>query len=119
MIDDAAIDDASDVQKAEQARANEELVGRRNNDALEFVMSDSRGRRFVHNLLTDCKVFGSCLSADPHTAYYKIGQQDIGHKLFAKVTNHQDGESYLKMMQEAAAERAELALTEDERRKDA
>ena len=116
---DAAIDDASDVQQAESARDNENLVERRKIDAIDYVLGDQRGRRYIHDLLVDCKVFGSCFSqGDAHSAFYKIGQQDIGHKLMSKITAHKGGESYLAMMNEAQAEREELSLTPDERRKD-
>ena len=64
--------------------------------AIEYVMSNPLGRRFVWRILEQCKVFESIWS-ESNRLHYNSGKQDIGHWLMTELTN--DG--FLNMIKES------------------
>lgn len=72
------------------------------NDAFKFVMSDSKGRRFVWAILQQSGVF-RCSYTGNNDTFFNEGQRNIGLKLLAELMNGFKSE-YALMMQESADE---------------
>lgn len=67
---------------------------------LRWVMSNKRGRRFMHGLLEQAGVFKlSFTPSDPHATSFNEGQRNLGLQVFAQLTEHAS-ESYALMLSE-------------------
>lgn len=71
--------------EAEEAAKAAEHAARVRSDDLKWLMSDKRGRRFVHRLLEDTGVYQSSFSSDPLFMSFREGSRQIGLRTLAEV----------------------------------
>lgn len=58
-------------------------------DDLTWLMSDKRGRRFIHGLLGDCGIYRqSHVPGDTHGTAFLEGVRSIGLALVARISKH-------------------------------
>lgn len=69
--------------KAEAAKIRDEEQGQANLD-FKWLMSDERGRRFMWELLTECRVYHDPMTGNSQT-FYNLGQQRVGRWLIERL----------------------------------
>lgn len=93
--------DASDPQQVNTARKK---ASRKNAKRLEVVaalMQHKDGRRWIHEQLDWCHIYGNpVIPGDTHATYFNLGQENIGKRLLADVVAAAP-EQYILMLQEA------------------
>jgi hypothetical protein len=83
----------------ERAEKKAELARNVATGDLRWVMSNKRGRRFVHSLLEQAGVYRLSFMADPHVTSFNEGQRNLGLAVLAQLTEHAP-ESYALMLSE-------------------
>lgn len=87
---------ATEADEAEGTRRKLRL----DDDALQWLMSDKRGRRHIWRQLELTGVFRNPFSGEPHTTAFECGKQAIGQTLMAQI-HRLCPEKYTKMVEEA------------------
>lgn len=86
---DIADHDPLDLQGQEAARLKaEEAEAHRRRIELEdlrWLMSDKRGRRFMHRLLSRAHLYHSSFTGEPHSTAFKEGERNVGLTFLADV----------------------------------
>lgn len=67
---------------------------------LKWLMSDKRGRRFVHRLLAKAGVFRTSFDGTAESTFFREGERNVGLLFLADINDHA-GEEYLLMLKEA------------------
>lgn len=95
-------DDREQVNK--RANAERKRSARLRREELEFVraiMSSPQGRKWMNNLIIECKSWGNpIIPGDVYLTYANLGSQNIGKKLFQDIGEAAPNE-YILMMKEA------------------
>ena len=78
--------DAGNRRHVERAEKAAKSARRQRDEALRWLMSDQRGRRFVWNLLGKAGVFRSSMAGSAELTAFNEGRRDIGLALLADVT---------------------------------
>jgi hypothetical protein len=89
--------DAATRERADKAAelARQTLIG-----DLKWVVSNKRGRRFVHRLLEQAGVYRSSFTpGDPHATSFNEGQRNLGNWVLEPLAGHAP-ESYASMLSE-------------------
>lgn len=96
--------DPTDVEAQRLAKlANEDLLGfqrGQEQEDLKWVMSDSRGRRFMWRLLGGTGPFRNAFAGDDSRTCFNLGMQNVGQMLLAAL-HEACPEKYLQMTKEA------------------
>ncbi len=101
----AAAYDASDPDAVHDARKREAAELRERLDYLATIMSTPAGRKWIYQLLAECRIFESpVVVGDPYFTYHNIGGQNIG-KLLLQDLNDASPDGYILMMREATERR--------------
>lgn len=74
-------------QEAARSQAGETEAHRRRIELedLRWLMSDKRGRRFMHRLLSRAHLYHSSFTGDPHSTAFKEGERNVGLTFLADV----------------------------------
>jgi len=91
--------DAGDEKHVKKAEAKQEDVKDAESESLKYIMQDSRGRRFISDLLDQTHVFHSSYGATDRDTSFREGERNIGLKLLAGLHTHSLAE-YMMMLQE-------------------
>lgn len=96
--------DPTDLRGQEQAKADADVAARHDAELelgdLKFVLSNKRGRRFVHRLLMRSGVWRLSFDQNALRMAFNEGTRNEGLRLIAQITGDCP-ERYLEMMQEA------------------
>lgn len=103
--DKPLVGNAADPEQIDEARDEESFLGRLRRDDLEFVLSDSRGRRFIWDLFGSTNLFTSCFDREALLMAFRAGRRDVGLELFREVA-FAFPEKYAEMVGEALKEQA-------------
>ena len=77
---------AGDKDSVKEVTKNAKFYKDRANDDLKFIMSNARGRRFMHELLANSRLFAaSYVPGDSHTTAFHEGMRAIGRDLLARI----------------------------------
>lgn len=89
-----------DAEARERQAKQAELARQSSISDIRWVMSNKRGRRFVHGLLEQAGCYRiSYTSGDPHATSFNEGQRNVGNRVLELVTVHAP-ESYASMLSE-------------------
>lgn len=104
-------DDPEQVKKRNNAqRKKAARVRKEELDFIKAIMSSLQGRKWMYNLIEECKSWGNpIIPGDVYLTYENLGRQNIGKKLFQDV-GEAAPEEYVLMLKEAR----ELTLLERE-----
>lgn len=93
---------AADRAQVREARRKEKQREHERIAARAQILNTIAGRRFVWDLLSTCRVFGSVMDArSGRMTAYNSGRQDVGHELMAQLyAANPDG--YASMQREGA-----------------
>ena len=96
--------DPTDLRGQEQAQADADAAARAAADLelgdLKWLMSNKRGRRFVHRLLERSGVFRLSFDQNALRMAFNEGTRNEGLRLIAQLTEH-CSERYIEMLTEA------------------
>ena len=77
---------AGDKDSVKEATKDAKFYEDRAKDDLKFIMSNARGRRFMHELLAKSRLFAaSYVPGDSHTTAFHEGMRAIGRDLLAQI----------------------------------
>jgi hypothetical protein len=94
--------DAANKKQVEKAASDEKSAAAIAKGDIQWVMSDPRGRRVVGELIDRCKIFESAFSPNGSITNFKLGEQNTGLWLFARI-DAACPELYLAMRREKIA----------------
>lgn len=79
------------AKRKEKMLANEALIEQQKDDLMEILHTPA-GRRFLHRLLSECKVYSSTYTGNA-TTYYLEGKRDIGLWVMSQIALLDDEET--------------------------
>ena len=85
----------------EQSDERNRLAAQVEIDDLKWLMSNKRGRRFIHRSLDRAGVWRSSFNTNALTMAFSEGQRNEGLRLLAQITTHAP-ERYAEMLKESA-----------------
>lgn len=89
------------AKETDEDRARKEILS-----AIHEVVETAAGRRFVHWLLGECRLYGSAFAGDSvATTNFFLGQQDIGRRVLLAM-DQIDPRLYPEMLLKVADDRA-------------
>lgn len=98
-----------DGSNRKQVRAKEKEAKLEENNRIAYtrrIMGDVAGRKWMHDLLLSCQIFGEpFVRGAPDATAHNLGKQIVGKQIFADVVAHCSSE-YVQMMQEASTKEA-------------
>lgn len=101
--------EAYSIQKRKEVKAKEieERIRRRNKNDLAAILALPEGRRFVHRLLVESKVFNSTFNNNTNVMCFNEGQRDIG-LLFLNEVMDAKGSALMQMQNEFKSEQESI-----------
>jgi len=100
MTDELEEDQYYDLEPEKDQEAQENYDKRELQKAVEYVMSDKRGRDFINWLLGITAIYGqSYISERPQDTAFHEGRRNVGQHLVAFL-NENTPQNYVKMIQE-------------------
>jgi hypothetical protein len=97
------VDNASSSKQVKKARRKEKRMEAQRLLDLREILSSAANRRFVWWLLGEAGVNQSVMRGGIPMALFYAGQQDFGHKLYARIIENEP-DLYLLMQSEAVGE---------------
>lgn len=74
-----------DIRRAQKAAA---IAERDRIQFLATIMSTTPGRAWMYDLLTQCQIFSTVPTFNPHQDYFALGQRNVGSRLFSEIMTH-------------------------------
>lgn len=93
----ALVRNAADAGQVRAARKKESQALRRERDQMRAVLATDAGRAVLWRLLDHCSAFETALGATDAITNFNIGRQDVGHFLYAQITEA-NPEAFIAMM---------------------
>lgn len=95
--DDAIVHNAADARQVREARKKVRQSAQRERDDMRAVLATEAGRRVLWRLLEHCQPFASALGATDAITNFTVGRQDVGHFLYAQITEA-NPDAFIQMM---------------------
>jgi hypothetical protein len=83
---------------------------------MQHVLMTAEGRRVLWRILSECGMFATPFSTDPHVTYHAIGRADVGRWLVTQIQDT-DINAYPQMQREAAQLEREEQLSAEQTQK--
>lgn len=93
----AVVQNAADAKQVKEARKKVRLADQQRRADLRAVLATEAGRRVLWRVLEHCQPFASALGATDAITNFNVGRQDVGHFLFAQITEA-NPEAFIQMM---------------------
>ena len=97
-MDKSLVKNAADPKQVKAAKQKEKSKEEQFLIDIQDIMKLPAGRRFMWEILGECKTFGSVWESSARI-HYNSGRQDLGHWLMAQLNEADEG-LFLEMMKE-------------------
>lgn len=84
--DEALVRNAADPAQVRDARKRERRSAKRELDDMRAVLATDAGKRVLWRILDHCSPFATALGATDAITNFNVGRQDVGHFLYAQIT---------------------------------